>query len=164
MVTLFDENWARTVIILIGSGIAGTLVMTVFMNILSAYNNKIKSMHVVLRTMLPFRRNPGNLSWRNREVLTGYAAHYGIGIFFMFLYHVLWQYEIVYPDFIGGLFLGAAGGIISIIFWYWFFVIHPNPPSIPLKGYFINVFLAHFVFALTAIAAYHLLTAIFRMV
>ncbi len=165
MIPLFDEGWVKTLIIIAGSGLTGTLLMTIFFNMMSAYNNKIMSMHLVLRTMLTFGRNyQGNLSWHRRAVLTGYLAHYGIGVFFMFLYYVLWRYEIVAPDFAGGLFLGAAGGVISIIFWYWFFVIHPNPPKVPLRGYFTNVFLAHFVFALSAIVTYHLLTALLNTV
>lgn len=164
MIPLFDENWPITIATIVAAGMIGTFLMTFFLNILSTYNSRIMSMHLVLRTMLTFGPNyEGDLSGHRRAVLTGYAAHYGIGVMFMFLYYTLWRYEIVKPDLIGGIFLGAAGGVVAIIFWYWFFVIHPNPPAVPLRGYFINVFLAHFVFALSGIVAFNLISAMLRM-
>ena len=165
MEALFDEEGLKVFMVIVFAGLTGTLLMTLFMNLMSYLSKNGMTMHKVLTTMLTFGVTyKGDLPQQRRAAITGYVAHYSIGVMFMCLYYILWVYGVGAPDLVSGIGFGAAGGIISIAFWYWFFVIHPNPPSVPLRPYFVNVFLAHFVYALGAIGAFNFFNAAAQMV
>lgn len=141
--------------VIAASGIIGTAVMTLFMYGMTFITDKVMKVTKILGTMLTCQTTDDRgLSESKTAIFTGIVAHYLIGIAFVFCYHILWFLGVGHPDFLNGLILGLASGILAVIFWFTFFAVHPFPPDVDLKSYLLTLFIAHFVFALTAVWAY----------
>jgi hypothetical protein len=131
--------------------IAATSTMTLFSYAVStSYRELYKE--PLLFTYLLHNFNL-NLSTASKNTL-GWLFHYGIGVVFVAMYHYFWARNILQLSILHALLLGAASGIIGIISWMIFFKISHYHPPIDFRGYYIQLFAAHIIFALTATAVY----------
>jgi hypothetical protein len=144
-------------LIAILGGLASTLVMTCFTQIMSHILKKPFHVVIILAAMLPFKRNvstPNVFLYMFASLL-----HYCIGIGFSYLY--LWQLvaSLLINDVISGLLYGAILGSIAVVVWRFFFLIHPNPPPIELIPYLITIWFGHITLSITLAAIFSLSSA-----
>jgi len=135
------------------ASIAATSAMTLFSYIISASFRELYKEPVLLTYIL--NKLNLDLSTKTKAVLA-WILHYFIGLIFVVAYHILWFYNILDLSFLSVLFLGAASGIIGIIGWMFMFKITDHKPRIDFKGYYIQLFFAHVIFAITATLTYSL--------
>ena len=64
--------------------------------------------------------------------------------------------EIMNENWTAALILGAISGIIGIVSWVIIFKISDYKPKIDFKGYYLQLFLVHVIFGLSAFAVYTL--------
>ncbi|MBF4465143.1 hypothetical protein [Flavobacterium sp. LC2016-12] len=131
--------------------IAATSTMTLFSYAASArYREVYKEPLLLTYLMHNFKINLSNAS----KNILGWMIHYGIGVFFVIVYHYFWASNIFQLSILHALILGIASGIIGIISWMIFFKISHFQQRIDFRGFYIQLFIAHIIFALTATAVY----------
>ncbi|MBT8319589.1 MAG: hypothetical protein KJP01_05610 [Gramella sp.] len=131
------------------AGIVGTLLMTTFSYALSKLKSKQfrepKLLNMILRRSTSDRMNPSNNS------VIGWVVHFSIGIILMTLFymiHLIFAFSIT---FISIFFYGILAGSLSILSWYLMFSISPNPPEISVKEFYVQLLIAHLLFAAGAV-------------
>jgi hypothetical protein len=140
----------------LSSGILGTSAMTIFSYLIS----QLMSENFREPEIMSFLFKNLSITFLQYGTFLGYLAwtfHYIIGFSFVFIYVKLWDNNKVKPNLISGIFLGAITGIVGIIGWYITIKIHPNPPIVNLKNFFILLFFAHIVFGIFAMIGYVLI-------
>ncbi|RFM31303.1 hypothetical protein [Chitinophaga silvisoli] len=136
-------------LIIIIAGIAGTLLMTGAVYLLSALTGKNYKVVGILATMLAnHTTKEKGLTRSTPDILLGIAVHYLIGIFFAFIYYFLWQMGYLALTINSSILFGLSTGIVAIIFWSLFIRFHPNPPLIPVFTYVLSIGLVHILFSL----------------
>ncbi|WP_345144102.1 hypothetical protein [Flavobacterium ginsengiterrae] len=83
----------------------------------------------------------------------GWLLHYIIGFLFVVGYHIIWVKDILPISPLSALLLGVISGAIGIISWIFIFRVTHHPP-IDIKGYYIQLFFAHIIFAIVATVFY----------
>jgi hypothetical protein len=147
------------IITAIAAGIGGTAVMTAFIYLLSYITRKRLKVVKILGTMLTFQTTPNKeTSEHSSAIVVGILGHYFVGIVFSLIYYWLWNNGIGQPDFVTCAMYGFISGIVGIIVWRIFFVIHPNPPAVPLKDYIVSILIGHIFFGAGVWATIQLLT------
>ena len=142
----------------IPAGLAATAAMTAFLYLLSFLTHRVMKVVKILGTMITRRTQPdGSLSDATSTKVIGNIAHYLVGIFFAVVYLALWDSGVGLVTASWGLLFGLAHGIIAMLMWYFFFMLHPNPPIIPLKTYLLTLIAAHIVFGFVATYTFYLL-------
>ncbi len=131
--------------------IAATSTMTLFSYAVSASYREIYQEPILIAFLL--HNFKINLSTASKNTLS-WLLHYGIGVVFVTVYHYFWARNILQLSMLHALLLGAASGVIGIISWMIFFKISHYQPPINYRGYYIQLFAAHIIFALTATAVY----------
>jgi hypothetical protein len=140
------------------AGLAATAAMTAFLYLLSYITHRVMKVVKILGTMLTKRTYPdGSLSDAVSTKVIGTIAHYTIGVAFAFVYLALWDSEVGLISASWGLLFGLAHGILAMIAWYFFFLIHPNPPIIALKSYLLSLISAHVIYGLVLTYTFYLL-------
>ena len=140
----------------LSSGILGTSAMTIFSYLVS----ELMSENFREPEIMSFLFKNLSITFLQYETYLGYLAwtfHYIIGFSFVFIYVKLWDTNKLKPNLVSGMFLGAITGIIGIIGWYITFKLHPNPPIVNLRNFFILLFFAHIVFGIFATIGYVLI-------
>ncbi|TDO97040.1 hypothetical protein [Flavobacterium sp. 245] len=135
------------------SSIAATSVMTLFSYAVSASAREVYKEPVLLTyilTALHLEISP------NFKTILGWFLHYLIGLFFVVGYHILWLNEFLEISWLASILLGVISGIIGIISWIILFEIIPQKPNIDFKGYYLQLFIAHIIFAITVFIVYKL--------
>ncbi|MCP2025507.1 hypothetical protein L1276_000647 [Flavobacterium sp. HSC-32F16] len=94
-----------------------------------------------------------NLSKQSKKTW-GWLLHYIIGFLFVLGYHIIWVKDILAISPLNALLLGIISGLIGIISWVFMFKITHHQPPIDFKGYYIQLFFAHIIFAIVATALY----------
>ena len=84
----------------------------------------------------------------------GWILHYAIGLCFVVGYHIIWVKDIAPISPLSALLLGAISGVIGIISWIIIFKMTHHQPPIDFRGYYIQLFFAHIIFAIVATALY----------
>lgn len=144
------------------AGIAGTFLMTLFMDAatwFTKYNFHVPS---ILGTMVTMETKPsGNISNSTISKVWGYVLHYLIGIFYAVLYQNLIQAGIGSGSYGYALLFGTVVGLVAVIFWYSFFKLHPMAPVVRLPLYLVFIFLGHPLLAITMKATFKVLAQIF---
>ncbi|SHG29642.1 hypothetical protein [Flavobacterium defluvii] len=84
----------------------------------------------------------------------GWLLHYVIGFLFVLGYHIIWAKGMLPISPLSALILGAVSGVIGIFSWIIIFKMTHHQPPIDFKGYYIQLFFAHVIFAITATAMY----------
>jgi len=77
---------------------------------------------------------------------TGWVIHYLVGFLFVAVYYWLGIVK-TFDDY---LIAGTVCGIIGIAGWRTVFAIHPNPPVIRFREYYLQLLVAHVVFGIGA--------------
>lgn len=83
-----------------------------------------------------------------------WLLHYSIGLGFVIGYHLLWYNRLLSMTWLVAFLLGAVSGIIGIFGWVFIFGYTQHEPKIDLKGYYLQLLIAHIIFGLTAYATY----------
>ncbi|MCV2483608.1 hypothetical protein OD917_01635 [Flavobacterium sp. SH_e] len=105
--------------------------------------------------LLSFALKKTNISLSEESQNTwGWLIHYIIGFLFVMGYHVLWVKNILPISPLSALILGVISGVIGILSWVIIFKMANHQPPIDFKGYYIQLFFAHIIFAATATALY----------
>ncbi len=137
----------KTFLVAVLTGISGTAMMTLFLYLVSYVTHKPLKVVKILGTMLTFRTTPGKgLSNSPLSIGIGILAHYLIGIAFAFVLILLCKNTLLEPTLTSVLVFGLLCGLFGIAVWKLFFILHPDPPHIPLKQYLIVLLLGHIVF------------------
>lgn len=90
----------------------------------------------------------------NLQKTWGWILHYIIGLFFVIGYYILWTKNIVPMSILGTFLLGIISGAIGILSWIIIFRITHHQPPIDFRGYYIQLFFAHVIFAAAAAVLY----------
>ena len=131
--------------------IAATSAMTLFSYAVSASFRELFKEPLFLNYFL---HNSGiKLSNTSKNTLS-WLFHYGIGAIFVTVYHYFWTQNIVQLSFSDAFLLGVVSGVISILSWMIFFEISHYQPPINFRGFYLQLFAAHLIFAFTATAVY----------
>lgn len=105
--------------------------------------------------LLAFALEKMNLNRSEQSKKTwGWLLHYVIGFLFVLGYHIIWVKDIVAISPLTALLLGVISGLIGIISWVFIFKITHHQPPIDFKGYYIQLFFAHIIFAIVATVLY----------
>jgi hypothetical protein len=135
-----------------GSGIAATVTMTLIMYGYAAISKHPTQVIHILGNMLTARGSYDSLDTKSGVI--GSLFHLGTGVFFTLSYYLLWISDVIDFSWMDGLFLGIGSGILAIAGWWLYLTCHHQAPPLSFKHYFAALFLAHLVFALTAVAVF----------
>lgn len=94
----------------------------------------------------------------------GWLLHYIIGFFFVVGYHIIWVKDILPISPLSALILGVVSGVVGIVSWIIIFKMTHHQPPIDFKGYYIQLFFAHIIFAIVATALYSITLTILILV
>lgn len=133
--------------------ITATSAMTVFSYATSRKFQKLYKEPVLLSYIIKILNI--KLSKRAEENY-GWFLHYLIGFVFVLIYHFLWVRDILPISILNTLILGIFSGIAGVLGWMIIFKITNHEPDIDFKGYYIQLFIAHIIFAFVATSIYYI--------
>lgn len=139
------------------ASIFGTIIMTAFSYFISERFNELFKEPVLLNLVVAsfkIELEP------KRKSYFGWFVHFLIGVIFVIAYHLIWKYSDFDPTWFCGLIFGIISGFIGIVSWHFMFKMGENPPKIKFKEYYLQLFIAHILFALTVVAVYKIFIAI----
>lgn len=145
---------------IIATGTAATAVMSLFSYWLSERTHEQFREPEVLGELL-FRAIRGIKKSDSRTI--GWSLHLSVGLLFAKVYSYLWQQKTVKPTARGGLLLGGISGAVAIVVWKTVLSVHPCPPKLKFKKYYLQLLPAHVLFGLTAVIVYNALAHRARM-
>jgi len=137
---------------IIVASVVAIVLMTVFSYVVGRLRKKEFTEPVLLNDLLRRIKLQSNADKFRHPA--GWIIHYIVGLIFVIGYHLLWTREVIALTLISGAILGAVCGLIGIVGWHTTLSIHPNPPPIHLKEYYVQLFFAHVIFGLSAAASY----------
>lgn len=136
------------------AGISGTTFMTLFSYLVSEIDDENFSeperLGQLAQGLLPVLN-------KQEKQITGWAAHYIVGLLFALVYVDLWSRKRIKPTLKNNLLLGGISGIVAIAIWKTTFKMHPLPPGLSFNKYYLQLVPAHVVFAVFAGIGYNLL-------
>ncbi|NBL64170.1 hypothetical protein GV828_03025 [Flavobacterium sp. NST-5] len=131
--------------------IFGTTAMTAFSYYVSEKFREIFKEPVLLNFLLKTMKK----EWLpERTVITGWILHYLFGLCFVLIFHAIWSWTDIDPTWFTGVIFGMISGVVGIISWHFMFTLSSSTPKIKFEQYYIQLFIAHIIFALTVIAVY----------
>lgn len=131
--------------------VAATSLMTAFSYLVSEGFRELYKEPVLLQYLMT-RFNFGITGiWK---VIAGWTVHYIIGLIFVVIFHILWRWGLYEITWLTGLIYGIVIGIIGIGGWVVMFILSNYKPRIDFKGYYLQLFIAHLVFAMTTVFIY----------
>lgn len=139
-----------TFLMTIVAGFVGTIAMTLLMYAYTHLSKKNTRVIHILGTMVTGGiDNTNNL---NANVLvTGSIAHVSVGILFCFAYFLLWNWGVFDITVIDSIIVGTFSGVLAVIVWKLYFMVHQQPPQVPLLHYFAALFISHIIFGLVTV-------------
>lgn len=87
------------------------------------------------------------------QAIFAWIIHYFIGLGFVVGYHFLWSKQL-FDTLLWATFIGTVSGIIGVLGWHLIFNYTRHQPKIDFKGYYLQLIIAHIIFALTAFGIY----------
>lgn len=136
------------------AGITGTTFMTAFSYLVSELDcenfSEPERLGQLAKRLLPI------LS-KEEKLITGWTAHYLVGLLFSLAYVELWAKGKVKSNLPQTLLLGGVSGLIAVAVWKTTFKLHPLPPALSFNKCYLQLVPAHVVFALFAALGYRLL-------
>ncbi len=133
--------------------IAGTTTMTAFSYYVSEKFKEIFKEPVLLNFLLKAMKK----EWLPEKTeAAGWILHYVFGLLFVLIYHAIWSWTDIDPTWFTGVIFGMISGVVGIISWHFMFKFSNHKPKIKFKQYYVQLFIAHIIFALTVIAVYRL--------
>lgn len=142
-----------TFIQLLVVSITATSAMTLFSYAMSRKFRKLYKEPVLLSYVLRILKI--EIPTRSEDTY-GWLLHYLIGFVFVLIYHFLWVRDILPISILSTLLLGVASGIVGIVSWMLIFKMTNYQPQIDFKGYYIQLFFAHIIFAIVATVIYQI--------
>jgi len=145
------------IIEILTASIFGTIIMTAFSYFISERFNELFKEPVLLNLVVAsfkIELEP------KRKSYFGWFVHFLIGVIFVIGYHLIWKYSDFDPTWFCGLIFGIISGFIGIFSWHFMFKMGKNPPKIKFKQYYLQLFIAHILFALTVVAVYKIFIAL----
>jgi hypothetical protein len=133
--------------------IAATSSMTLFSYAVSASFRELYKEPVLLNLVMNKINSDSSIESTSPS---GWLLHYIIGFLFVLAYHQIWVHDILPISALSALLLGAASGIIGILSWVILFKFSNHQPPIDFKGYYVQLFVAHMIFAIVATLLYSL--------
>ncbi len=133
--------------------LVGTSMMTAFSYLLSEAFKKLFKEPVLLQYIMRLLHfDIGKIGrW-----IAGWAIHYFIGFLFILGYEFALRTFDLEFDLIMAMIFGAASGILGIIGWMIIFSLPSDDPKVNYRSYYIQLFIAHIIFALGVWAVYKL--------
>ena len=125
--------------------VTGTSLMTLFSYVVSKYENENFSEPELLAAM---EKDLLPEAAKHLALPAGWATHYSIGVLITWIYKQTNKRnnKSVLKN---GILLGGWSGIAGVAMWQLFFSVHPAPPSVPVRKFFIQLLWAHLVFGIT---------------
>lgn len=138
------------------TALAAIAMMTLFSYLLSKISDHQFEEPRLLGFLLHnFEQSPQK---KTKENVWGWLIHYGIGIFFVFIFALVWTCTIFSPDIVTGGIMGLIAGIAGIIGWKIMFSIKERPPDIAYLKFYWQLLAAHLIFGITAGGLYPILS------
>lgn len=134
--------------------LAATSAMTMFSYLLSEVLKKQFKEPVLLADGLASLNLFADTKQRQ---IAAWGLHYTIGLIFIIAYDIIWNNTSIDPTWFCGVLFGIISGIIGILGWKLIFRMLPKIVRISFNAYFLQLFLAHVVFALVAVATYNII-------
>ncbi len=134
---------------ILAAALAATTAMTLFSYFVSASFRKLYEEPLLLEYVLT--RFSIKLETQEKAAVA-WSIHYLIGLAFV------WMYCCVAPNYswANALIFGSVIGIAGIVGWKIIFRLSGKPLQTDAGGYYLQLFIAHLIFAFTAIATYRL--------
>ncbi len=142
-------------LIIILSGLLGTISMTCFMYMYNYVTHQFTKVIHILGNMLIGENRYENPS--KNALIVGTVAHFSVGILFSFSYFLLWTWEIFQINFGNSVLIGIVSGVVAIFVWSIYLRVHSDPPKNSHFHYFVALFLAHIVFAIATVSVFQLI-------
>jgi hypothetical protein len=143
----------HTAVIII-TAFAATSFMTAFSYLISESFRKLYKEPLLLQYLMS--------RWRLKlspfaKMVAGWCIHYSIGLIFVAAYYLLWAYGMYEISWVSGLIFGCIIGTIGICSWEMMFTLSDHKPKIDFSGYYLQLFIAHLIFAVTTFLMYQFL-------
>ena len=140
------------------AALAATSAMTLFSYLISETFRKLYKEPLLLEFLmssLDFK-----LSGRQKAIVS-WSLHYFIGLLFVILYYLpIWLESDWYQVTIeSGLIFGCIVGSVGIAGWNIMFRLSPMDPPADTGGYYLQLFFAHIIFALTVVTVHWIVAA-----
>jgi hypothetical protein len=133
--------------------ITGTTLMTIFSYLAGESFRRLFSEPAMLNYVI--RISSVELNPKLNSIL-GWLLHYLVGLLFVVPYHWIWNSGLLSDNWLSGIILGGISGIIGILGWMIIFSLPREKPKVAFAEYYIQLFFAHIVFALTVVATHKL--------
>ena len=131
-------------------GIIATIVMTIFSYALSAITNNQFEEPQLINSL--FKRS-GTCSFKLvREHVLGWAIHFIVGVVFVGCFYALNIFGWFDHSWFSGATFGLLAGIVGALSWGIILKTHPNPPSMNMTGYLLQLIPAHIIFGVTLVS------------
>lgn len=134
------------IIAILLSTLAATSLMTAFSYLVSEAFRELYKEPVLLQFLMT--RFSFNLTPKQKAI-AGWIIHYTIGLFFVIVWYILWNHDLMELTWVAALIYGCVIGIIGIGGWVGMFILADYKPKIDFKGYYLQLFFAHLIFAMT---------------
>ena len=129
------------------AGILGTVLMTSFSYVISRMKSQQFKEPKLLNMIL--RRSTYDMNPSNNSVL-GWVVHFSIGVILMTLFYVLHLTFSFSISAVSILIYGTIAGVLSILSWHFMLSISSNSPDFALRDFYMQLLMAHVLFALGA--------------
>lgn len=129
-----------------------TSVMSGFSYLMAALTGKQFKEPQLLNALV---RNSKHLPlWPQQQSVLGWVLHYSIGVLFILLLFLPWLFGFWPAGWVAGGVMGLFLGGLGILGWHGMFLLHSNPPGVHLRHFYLQLIVAHVLFALTGTACW----------
>lgn len=135
------------------SGCCAIFCMTGFSYILARITGENFREPELLNILLPSTKIGG---YTNRRHWKGWIIHFIIGFAFASTFNALWSFDLFSASWSNAGVFGLCAGILSVGCWYIFIKWSSVEPPVILKGFYVQLVLAHIIFSLVTLAIYKL--------
>jgi len=87
-------------------------------------------------------------------IYIGWVIHFCFGLVFICILEWLWIITPYNKTLLWGLVVGSLMGVLGIGGWMAIFYLHPKKPNISFKMFYLQLFIAHIIFSITAFGIY----------
>lgn len=94
---------------------------------------------------------------RKNNKAVGWILHYSMGGLWTCVYALLRNKLVTKPSLLRDLAFGVVSGVLGTLIWKWLFRRHPHPPHVRHKQFYVHLFIAHIIFALSVGKTYSVL-------
>lgn len=137
---------------IITAGLVGTLMMTLFSYVCGYLLSQEFGEPRLLNKLL--NRSPWSHTDIEEDSPLGWGLHIAIGIVFAWIMYVYFVWTDTAPTWpIGGV-LGFGLGVLGILGWEILLILHPAPPKLALPDFYLQLVVAHIVFALGTVLVF----------